>query len=314
VLQAGKLPEEKRKAQEEAIEAARPDLLDDYQKRRSALGVLKALLKEYLGGNSPKAFVFIDELDRCRPNYAVSYLETIKHVFDIHGLVFVLAVDYEHLENSAKSLYGSELKFPGYFRKFVHRSFDLPEPSDANREQFAKKLTDFYLHNEKSRFTKLNLGEVWNYIPELISVLKMNPRDSIEFFRILGHATSLSEEGGTIDNLGYCFGMILMCALKVGRFTLYKSLGKGGVPHVEIAHIFKQGFNQHHARHFFFLYSAGFKDRNFVYGVLRSADLLGEKHTEESIQNEFKRYSNILVRRQNLYPRVYESIETAELM
>ena len=99
VLQASKLAEGKREERGEAVEAARPDLLDDYQKRRHALSKLKELLRGYFENDSPKAFVFIDELDRCRPNYAVSYLETIKHVFDIHGLVFVLAVDYEHLEN-----------------------------------------------------------------------------------------------------------------------------------------------------------------------------------------------------------------------
>ncbi|WAF58355.1 KAP family NTPase [Aeromonas caviae] len=35
------------------------------------------------------AFILIDELDRCRPSYAVEMLETIKHIFDISGVVFV---------------------------------------------------------------------------------------------------------------------------------------------------------------------------------------------------------------------------------
>ena len=33
----------------------------------------------------------IDELDRCRPDYAITYLETIKHIFSIKGTAFVLA-------------------------------------------------------------------------------------------------------------------------------------------------------------------------------------------------------------------------------
>ena len=73
---------------------------------RRALQKLRDTLREVFGGDSPKAFLFVDELDRCRPDYAINYLETIKHVFDVHGLVFVLAVDYEQLECSAKALFG----------------------------------------------------------------------------------------------------------------------------------------------------------------------------------------------------------------
>ncbi|GAI99518.1 unnamed protein product, partial [marine sediment metagenome] len=28
----------------------------------------------------PNILIFVDEIDRCRPDYAISYLETIKHV------------------------------------------------------------------------------------------------------------------------------------------------------------------------------------------------------------------------------------------
>jgi predicted KAP-like P-loop ATPase len=71
----------------------RPDFLKHFEDRTAAYERLKKALKEAFGGDSPKAFIFVDELDRCRPDYAISYLETIKHVFDIHGLVFVLSID-----------------------------------------------------------------------------------------------------------------------------------------------------------------------------------------------------------------------------
>ncbi|WP_419182173.1 P-loop NTPase fold protein [Pantoea ananatis] len=33
-------------------------------------------------------FVFVDELDRCRPTYAIEMLETIKHLFSIENVVY----------------------------------------------------------------------------------------------------------------------------------------------------------------------------------------------------------------------------------
>ncbi len=144
----------------------------------------------------------------------------------------------------------------------------------------------------------------------------MNPRDSIEFFRILGHVTSLPEEHEIKYHLGSGFGMILMCVLKVGRPDLYKSLGKEGAPHEEIARIFKQGFEQHYdAQRFFFLYSTSFEDRSFVYKVLHSEGLLDEEDTKELIQNKFNNYNKIWVHLpQNRYLRFYKSIEAAELI
>lgn len=55
------------------------------------------------------AFIFIDELDRCRPSYAVEMLETIKHIFDISGVVFVVATDTEQLQHAVKVVYGEDL-------------------------------------------------------------------------------------------------------------------------------------------------------------------------------------------------------------
>jgi KAP family P-loop domain len=52
-------------------------------------------------------------------------------VFDVHGLIFILAVDYDQLEVSAKALFGAGLRFPDYFRKFVQRMITLPKPDES---------------------------------------------------------------------------------------------------------------------------------------------------------------------------------------
>lgn len=75
-----------------------------------------------------RLMVFIDELDRCRPKYAVEVLESIKHVFSVPGVIFVLAIDEAQLISSFKGVYGPDLNAKGYFTKFVDWSFHLPDP------------------------------------------------------------------------------------------------------------------------------------------------------------------------------------------
>ena len=82
---------------------------------------------------SPPHVVLIDELDRCRPSYAVELLEVLKHLFVVKGVVFVLAVYRSQLEHAVKALYGAEFKAEVYLRRFFDVDMRLP---DVNRDRF----------------------------------------------------------------------------------------------------------------------------------------------------------------------------------
>jgi len=74
--------------------------------------------------------IFVDELDRCRPDYAVKLLERIKHLFNVKGIIFVLAVDRNHLVQSVNQLYGlGESGSDAYLRRFIDLDYRLPDPS-----------------------------------------------------------------------------------------------------------------------------------------------------------------------------------------
>ncbi len=90
--------------------------------------------------------VFVDELDRCRPDYAVQMLERIKHFFAIDNIIFVLSIDKTVICESIKSIYG-DIDTEGYLRRFIDLEFDLPEPnvSDFIEEQYNRKgLAEYY--------------------------------------------------------------------------------------------------------------------------------------------------------------------------
>lgn len=92
------------------------------------------------------AFILIDELDRCRPSYAVEMLETIKHIFDIKRVVFVLATDTEQLQHAIKVIYGDGFDAESYLGRFFHRRFTLG--SISRREFIQQAIVDKKLHFE----------------------------------------------------------------------------------------------------------------------------------------------------------------------
>ncbi len=111
------------------------DSIENYENSKSSISIFKSRLSDLVkdvissenNNNFPIIF-FIDELDRCRPNYALELLEKIKHLFNIEGLVFILAIDKDQVGNSIKSLYGQGMNIDGYLRRFIDLDYRLPQP------------------------------------------------------------------------------------------------------------------------------------------------------------------------------------------
>ncbi len=114
----------------EAAEKTTQAIIDNYKTNKTDLEKLKESIGEVLKTiNSDKPFViFIDELDRCKPLYAIELLERIKHIFDIERLIFVLSVDKNNLAESIKSQYGN-IDTDNYLRRFINLEYPLKNPS-----------------------------------------------------------------------------------------------------------------------------------------------------------------------------------------
>lgn len=103
-------------------------------------------------------YIFIDELDRCRPTYAVSLLEAIKHIFGVSGFYFIVATNRNELAHSVKAIYGVEFDALTYLRRFFDQEYNLPKP---NNEKFAIYLMDRFriLSNPATYFTPISKVE-----------------------------------------------------------------------------------------------------------------------------------------------------------
>ncbi|WP_294329809.1 P-loop NTPase fold protein [uncultured Sphingomonas sp.] len=71
--------------------------------------------------------IVIDELDRCRPTYAIKVLEELKHLFDVPGVAFVLGLHGQQLAHSVSAAYGAGFDSHSYLRRFFNRRYVLKE-------------------------------------------------------------------------------------------------------------------------------------------------------------------------------------------
>ena len=90
-------------------------------------------------GTGSTVVIVVDELDRCRPDYALEVLEVIKHFFTVPRLHFVLGVNLEALEDMVQARYGSGIDAHAYLAKFIQMTLNLPDEfsDDTNRQKQA---------------------------------------------------------------------------------------------------------------------------------------------------------------------------------
>lgn len=143
----GKVTEElveNNKAAKDAIKNFQISLGDLIEKLTCNQGYLKKPL-----------FIFIDELDRCRPLYAIELLERIKHLFGVPGIVFVIATDTEQLKHSINAIYGSGFDSNTYLRRFFDQSYTLALPDYV---EYAKLLFQGFDSDLVNKFVQIGVS------------------------------------------------------------------------------------------------------------------------------------------------------------
>ncbi|WP_197339757.1 P-loop NTPase fold protein [Ralstonia solanacearum] len=94
---------------------------------QKSLRAFRDALAEFAVAQPKPVVILVDELDRCRPAFAVRLVERIKHFFDVPNLVFVLVMNREQLEKAIRGVYGAETDAAAYLGKFLNLSLRLPK-------------------------------------------------------------------------------------------------------------------------------------------------------------------------------------------
>jgi Predicted P-loop ATPase len=145
--------------------------IKDYANKKKTIAEFRKELEQFIkktDNDKPLVFI-IDELDRCRPTYAVEVLEQMKHFFSVQGIVFVLSIDKNHLASSVRGFYGSEqINTDEYLRRFIDLEYSIPKPSI---EAFVNYLFKYYSFEEF--FSERNATEHQNDSISLLQMAKM---------------------------------------------------------------------------------------------------------------------------------------------
>jgi hypothetical protein len=216
-----------------------------YQERHNLFEKLRTLLRDLAHKSEHSILIIVDELDRCRPNYAIEFLETIKHFFDISGLIFVIGVDKIQLASSAKVLFGQQLVFDEYYRKFAHKDVNLPVKSQPMTEHFCRELVEEYLSQqafeEKNRFLYAKHDQYrTDEIVDLCIAFSLNARQMHELFRITTHVLSTTVKSDSHLLWGWETGTFFMAALSIKDRNLYDKIGHTKISLSEFTNFLKQ--------------------------------------------------------------------------
>ena len=178
------------------IDATVEALLKEQIEAEKNLETLKACLKE-LAAEKP-IILFIDELDRCRPDYAVDMLEVIKHVFDVENVKVVLVTNTKQLRAAINHRYGVEVDAQKYLDKFLKYSFALPDKIVARFEEERKFVSIRYCQELIELNDKLSLliknNPIMDFLGEIIQRNNLSLRETETLVRYLEIFNSLSKE------------------------------------------------------------------------------------------------------------------------
>jgi len=196
---------------------------------------IHALISEFLDSllieKGNRLVVFVDELDRCKPSYAVQLLERIKHYFQNNLITFVFSVNLDELQHTIKQHYGDQFDACRYLDRFFDLRISLPS---AN-------LTKYY------QVLGLNDG---NHVYECVcrEVIKINRfelREITKFYRMAKvaaykptHNNSYGFNFSSEKALQFCLLCVVpvMLGLKVSDSDRYNAFihGEDSSPLIEV--------------------------------------------------------------------------------
>lgn len=205
---------------QKASESAKVEIAGDYSDNNiekdinTVVATLNRISKE-----TPIVFI-VDELDRCLPEHAIKTLERLHHVFSkVNSSVTIISVNEAQLKTTVQKMFGNDIPFEAYLRKFVDFRISL-NSGEADVEEIQAKLEVFLnLFGDDADEQLYN-----NIIASLCN--NMTPRD---FEKICNNAMLCHRMVGkdtTKFSKNYALAELLMFACKI---AIEKEGGRGAI-------------------------------------------------------------------------------------
>ena len=212
---------------------------DDDDRMQDTLRAFKGQLEQValrgLEKNGLPTLVIIDELDRCRPGYALEVLQAVKHLFDVPGVTFIFGINRSELVESLKLACGN-IDVETYLQKFFDLSFSLPQTGLAEYTRATLQKYDveaaFGIDDDGTDWSqathraKAVYGD-WRTIPDFLPMLcaywQLSLREIDYVVRLATlYAANMPKESGI-----YPWSFFLILALKLRHPDEYRELQRG---------------------------------------------------------------------------------------
>lgn len=202
------------------IEKLIENRIKNHEANKNALDKFKGDLEKFIASEKPILFI-IDELDRCRPDYALELLEQIKHLFSVKNLHFLLVVNSKQLESSIKSKYGNEINAHEYLQKFITLTLELPKKL-SKYSNYNETFMDWALDKMLNKDEKIRNSELIETMKEIAKFYNLSFR-KIE--RILSNIAIIHNMSpNTKYYMYYQVSMAFICFIKVENPEVFQLL------------------------------------------------------------------------------------------
>lgn len=157
------------------------DILSSIKTAEDIKECVKDILDSIIVERAQKLIVFIDELDRCKPSFAIELLERIKHYFEDDRIIFVISVNKEQLIHTISNYYGSGFDSTRYLNKFFDINLRLPLTTILTNINLSDERYHLQeISNELSDYYGLSLRDILIYKQHIENLSqKINDRETV---------------------------------------------------------------------------------------------------------------------------------------
>lgn len=171
-------------------------------------------------GQYEKLVIFIDELDRCKPSFAVELLEIIKHYFNHDKVIFVLSTNLSEFQHCIKQYYGEGFNGWKYLDRFIDLRLTLPTISTEDYYKYLWQKTG------TDRIDDISIVCAQYFGFNLRDIQRYNQQVNIAFHSYINNIYQNNDFSEEIDSLYAVFTPILL-ALKLYSVEVFKDFISG---------------------------------------------------------------------------------------
>lgn len=217
------------------------DPLAKFKQQKDFSENIKSFFTQLLEERGKRLVIFIDELDRCKPSYAVKLLEQIKHYLCDERVTFVFSINLQELQYTIKHYYGDSFDAYRYLDRFFDIRISVPP---SNKDKFCNKLglnSAYCLEKVCKHFAKnynMELREITRYYRQVKTAAYVATHESTSF--------DFSFEDGKAKHMIIMYIVPIIIGLRIVNISMYDEFvnGKNIKPltdillNEEIAHYF----------------------------------------------------------------------------